>query len=33
VPRRVFVVENLPVSMIGKVLRREVRSRLGEQVS
>jgi long-chain acyl-CoA synthetase len=33
VPRRVFVVENLPVSMIGKVLRREVRSRLVEQVS
>ena len=32
-PRRIFVVENLPTSIIGKVLRREVRSRLVEQVS
>ncbi|WP_456285478.1 long-chain-fatty-acid--CoA ligase [Microbacterium sp. JZ70] len=28
VPRRVFVVDELPTSMIGKVLRREVRERL-----
>ena len=28
VPRRLFVVDELPVSMIGKVLRREVRERL-----
>jgi len=28
VPKRVFVVEDLPRSLIGKVLRREVRSRL-----
>jgi long-chain acyl-CoA synthetase len=31
-PRRIFVVDNLPISIIGKVLRREVRSRLVEQV-
>ncbi|MEP7089214.1 MAG: long-chain-fatty-acid--CoA ligase [Nocardioidaceae bacterium] len=28
VPRRVFVVDNLPLSMIGKVLRRQVRDQL-----
>jgi long-chain acyl-CoA synthetase len=28
VPRRVFVVDELPKSLIGKVLRRQVRERL-----
>jgi len=28
VPRRVFVVDELPTSLIGKVLRRQVRERL-----
>jgi len=32
VPRRVFVVEELPLSLIGKVLRRQVRARLLDEV-
>jgi long-chain acyl-CoA synthetase len=28
VPRRIFVVDELPKSLIGKVLRRQVRDRL-----
>jgi long-chain acyl-CoA synthetase len=31
VPRQVFVVDELPLSMIGKVLRREVRTQLLER--
>ena len=33
VPRRVFVLDELPLSMIGKVLRRQVRDQLLEQTS
>jgi long-chain acyl-CoA synthetase len=33
VPRRVFVLDALPLSMIGKVLRREVRDRLLAQTA
>lgn len=31
VPRRVFAIDDLPISMIGKVMRREVRDQLLEQ--
>jgi long-chain acyl-CoA synthetase len=33
VPRRVFAVDDLPISMIGKVMRRQVRAQLLEQIS
>jgi len=33
VPRRVFAINHLPTSMIGKVMRREVHDQLVKQVS